>query len=220
MDNVSIVVHRRDVTGSRAAGRLRKSGLIPGVLYGHGKDVVLLSVEPHVLREALTTSSGRHAVLDVTFAEGKGAHKAIVKDLQFSRVKNTVTHIDLREIRLDQTIETKVAVRFDGDSKGVKAGGVLEQTTREVTVRGLVTAIPDHLLLDVSELDVNGTLKVSDLQLPEEIEVLDDSEVVLCSVLLPRSAVVEEEAEEGEEAAEAASSEPEIVGKKDEASEG
>jgi large subunit ribosomal protein L25 len=220
MDNVSIVVHKRDVTGTRAANRLRKSGLIPGVLYGHGKDAVLIAVEPHVLRDALGTSAGTHAVLDVTFEGQKRGHKAIVKELELDRVKSTVIHVDLQEIRLDETIETTVSIRFEGDSKGVKAGGMLDESTREVAVKGVVTAIPEHLVLDISELDMNETLKVSDLQVPEGIEVLAEADEVLCSVLPPRK-VEAEEGVEGEEVVEGeAAAEPELVGKKDEEAEG
>jgi large subunit ribosomal protein L25 len=220
MDNVSIVVHKRDVTGTRAANRLRKSGLIPGVLYGHGKDAVLIAVEPHVLRDALGTSAGTHAVLDVTLEGQTRGHKAIVKELELDRVKSTVIHVDLQEIRLDETIETTVSIRFEGDSKGVKAGGMLDESTREVTVKGVVTAIPEHLVLDISELDMNETLKVSDLQVPEGIEVLAEADEVLCSVLPPRK-VEAEEGVEGEEAVEGeAATEPELVGKKDEEAEG
>jgi large subunit ribosomal protein L25 len=219
MDNVSIVVHKRDVTGTRAANRLRKSGLIPGVLYGHGKDAVLIAVEPHVLRDALGTSAGTHAVLDVTFEGQKRGHKAIVKELELDRVKSTVIHVDLQEIRLDETIETTVSIRFEGDSKGVKAGGMLDESTREVAVKGVVTAIPEHLVLDISELDMNETLKVSDLQVPEGIEVLAEADEVLCSVLPPRK-VEAEEGVEGEEVVEGeAAAEPELVGKKDEEAE-
>jgi len=219
MDNVSIVVHKRDVTGTRAAKRLRKSGLIPGVIYGHGKDAVLIAVEPRALRDALHTSAGMHAVLDVTFEGQKRGHKAIVKELELDRVKNNVIHVDLQEIRLDETIETTVSVRFEGEAKGVKAGGMLDESTREVTVKGVVTAIPEHLVLDISELDMNETLKVSDLQVPEGIEVLDDVDDVLCSVLPPRKVEVEEGVE-GEEAVEAeAAAEPELVGKKEEEAE-
>ena len=119
MDNVSIVVHKRDVTGTRAAKRLRRSGLIPGVIYGHGKDAILFAVEPHVLRDALGTSAGTHAVLDVTVEGQKTGHKAIVKEFELDPVKQTVTHVDLQEIRLDETIETTVAVSFEGEAKGV-----------------------------------------------------------------------------------------------------
>ena len=220
MDNVSIVVHKRDDTGTRASKRLRKSGLIPGVIYGHGKDAVLIAVEPHALRDALTTGAGTHAVLDVTFEGQKRGHKAIVKELTLDRVKSNVIHVDLQEIRLDETIETTVAIRFEGEAKGVKAGGMLDESTREVTVKGLVTAIPEHLVVDVSELDMNETLQVADLVVPEGIEIMADPDEVLCSVLPPRKVEVEEGVE-GEEAVEAvAAAEPEIVGKKEEEGEG
>jgi large subunit ribosomal protein L25 len=217
MDNVNIVVHKRDVTGSRASRRLRKQGLIPGVIYGHGKEAVLIAVDPHTLREALSTDAGTHAVLNVVFEGQKRGHKTIVKDMALDRVKSNVVHIDLQEIRLDETIETVVAVHFEGESKGVKAGGMLEEAIREVAVKGVVTAIPEHLVMDITELEVGSTLKVSDLQVPEGIEVLDDPEEVLCSVLAPRKAVEVEEGEE--EAVEAPSAEPELVGKKEEEAE-
>jgi large subunit ribosomal protein L25 len=159
-------------------------------------------------------------VLDVTFEGQKRGHKAIVKELELDRVKSTVIHVDLQEIRLDETIETTVSIRFEGDSKGVKAGGMLDESTREVAVKGVVTAIPEHLVLDISELDMNETLKVSDLQVPEGIEVLAEADEVLCSVLPPRK-VEAEEGVEGEEVVEGeAAAEPELVGKKDEEAEG
>ena len=219
MDNVSIVVHKRDVTGTRAAKRLRKSGLIPGVIYGHGNDAVLISVEPHALRDALGTSAGTHAVLDVTFEGQKRGHKAIVKEMELDPVRHNVTHIDLQEIRLDETIETTVAIDFVGEAKGVKAGGMLDESTREITIKGLVTAISEHITIDISELDMNETAKVSDLLIPEGIEVLNDLDEVLCSVLPPRKVEEEVVEEEAVEAGEAGEAEPEIVGKKEEEAE-
>ncbi len=214
MDTVSIVVQQRDAKGSRAARRLRRQGLIPGVLYGHGNDATVIAIDPHALRVALSTSAGMHAVLDVTFEGQKRPHKAIVKELELDHVKSIVTHVDLQEIRLDETIESTVTVHFEGEAKGVKNGGVLEESTREVTVRGLVTAIPEHLVLDISGLDVNDTGKVADIRVPEGIEILDDPEQVICSVLPPRKAEAEEgvEAEVTVEGA-AVAAEPEIVGK-------
>jgi large subunit ribosomal protein L25 len=159
-------------------------------------------------------------VLDVTFEGQKRGHKAIVKQLDLDRVKSNVVHVDLQEIRLDETIETSVAIHFVGEAKGVKAGGMLDEAVREVTVKGVVTAIPEHLVMDISELDMNETLKVADLQVPEGIEVLADPEDVLCSVLPPRK-VEAEEGVEGEEAAvaEGAAAEPELVGKKEDEAE-
>jgi large subunit ribosomal protein L25 len=215
MDKVSIVVQPRDVTGSRAARRLRKAGLIPGVLYGHGNEATMIAVDPHALRAALSTGAGTHAVLAVNVEGHKRAHHAVVKEMELDPVKSTVTHIDLQEIRLDETIETTVAVRFEGEAKGVKAGGMLDESTREVTIKCLVTAVPEHFVLDISEMDINDTAKVGDLVVPEGLEIVDDPEQVLCSVLPPRK--VEEEAEEGAaevaEGAAEAEPEPEIVGK-------
>jgi large subunit ribosomal protein L25 len=216
MDKVSIVVQKRDVTGTRNAKRLRKSGLIPGVFYGHGKAATVISVDPRALRTALSTSAGTHAVLEVNFEGQKASHHAIVKELELDRVKSTVLHFDLQEIRLDETIETTVALNFIGEAKGVKTGGMLDESTREVNVRGLVTAIPEHFELDISELDVNDTAKIADLVAPEGIEILDEPDQVICSVLPPRK--IEEEAEEGAEEAVAEgaeAAEPEIVGKTD-----
>ncbi len=224
MDNVRLPTHPRQETGTRAAKRLRKQGFIPGVLYGHGKPAVMFSVEPACLREAMSSEAGRHAVLEVALEGQKRTHHAIIKELKLDPVRHIVTHIDLQEIRLDEVIEAKVTVRFEGTSEGEKMGGMLDETTREVTVKGKVTEIPEHLFIDISALTIGDALYLKDLSVPEGIEVLDDLEQVLCSVLMPRK-VVEPEAGEEEEAAaileaeEAA--EPEIIGKghKDEAEE-
>ena len=212
MEKVSLVVQPRDLTGSRNARRLRKSGLIPGVLYGHGKEATAFAVDPHALRPVLV-GGGTHAVLSVTVEGHSKAHNAIIKELELDRVKSTVTHIDLQEIRLDETIETTVAVSFEGEAIGLKSGGMLDESTREVTIKGLVTAIPERLVLDISAMDINDTAKVGDLVVPEGIEVMNDPEEVLCSLLPPRK--VEEELEEGAEGAEGAvaGAEPEVVGK-------
>jgi len=212
MEKVSLVVQPRDLTGSRNARRLRKSGLIPGVLYGHGKEATAFAVDPHALRPVLG-HGGTHAVLSVTVEGHSKAHNAIIKELELDRVKSTVTHIDLQEIRLDETIETTVAVSFEGEAIGLKSGGMLDESTREVTIKGLVTAIPERLVLDISAMDINDTAKVGDLVVPEGIEVLNDPDEVLCSLLPPRK--VEEELEEGAEAVEIGEGgvEPEIVGK-------
>ena len=212
MEKVTLVVQPRDLIGSRNARRLRKSGLIPGVLYGHGKEATAFAVDPHALRPVLV-GGGTHAVLSVTVEGHSKTHNAIIKELELDRVKSTVTHIDLQEIRLDETIETTVAVSFEGEAIGLKSGGMLDESTREVTIKGLVTAIPERLVLDISAMDINDTAKVGDLVVPEGIEVMNDPEEVLCSLLPPRK--VEEELEEGAEAIEGAvaGAEPEIVGK-------
>lgn len=216
MEKVKLVVKHREASGTRAARRLRRQGLIPGVLYGHGRSAVALAVEPASLREALATEAGTHAVLEVVFEDQKKVHRAIVKDLQLDKVRHVVTHVDLQEVRLDEVVETRVAVRFEGVSRGVKMGGILDEVLREVTVKGLVTEIPESLPVDITELGVGDALHVSDITAPEGLEILDDPELVLCSVLAPRAVVIEEVAEEEAEAAPEAAAEPEVIGKQKE----
>ncbi len=212
MEKVKLVVQHRDSHGTRASRRLRREGLIPGVLYGHGNPAQTLAVEPAALRAALSTESGRHAVLEITFEGQKKVYRAIVKELTLDKVKHNVVHLDLEEVRLDQVVESLVAVRFEGTSAGVKMGGVLDETTREVTIKGLVTDIPEHLKVDITALELGDSLHISDLPVPDGLEVLDDPEAVLCSVLAPRKLEAEEE-EALEAAEEAAAAEPEVVGR-------
>ncbi len=218
MERVKLVVKHRDETGTRASRRLRRQGLIPAVLYGHGNPAQSLAIEPHALREALSTEAGTHAVLEIMFEGQKKTHRAIVKELEFDKVKHHVIHLDLEEVRLDQVVESQVAVHFEGTSAGVKMGGMLDETTREVTIKGLVTDIPEHLTVDISALELGDSLHVSDLAVPDGLEVLDDPESVLCSILAPRKLEPEEE-EALEAAEEAAAAEPEVVGRHKEESE-
>jgi large subunit ribosomal protein L25 len=216
MDNVRLPARPRHETGSRAANRLRKQGLIPGVLYGHGKPAVMLAVEPAHLREAMSTEAGSHAVLEVTLEGQKRTHRAIIKELELDPVRHVVTHIDLQEIRLDEVIEAKVAVRYEGPSAGEKAGGILDEATREVAVKGKVTEIPEHVSIDITAMEVGDALYVKDMAVPEGLELLDDPELVLCSVLMPRKvteAVPGEEEEVAEEVEAEEAAEPEVIGR-------
>ena len=129
-----------------------------------------------------------HAVLDVTVDGHKRAHKAIVKDMQLDPVKPTVTHIDLQEIRLDEPIETTVAVRFEGEAAGVKVGGMLESPCARSPSRAWSPTSPSTSCIDISDLGMGDAAKVGDLQVPEGVEILADPEEVLCSVLAPRKA--------------------------------
>lgn len=201
---------QRDALGSRDSRRLRKQGLIPGVLYGRGKKPHAFVVPERVLRGALGGPHGLHAILDVVVDDQKTAHASVVKDYQQDPIRGYVTHIDLHEVRLDQPISAQVVVELVGESPGVKVGGVLTQVVREVTVEALPLEMPDRLSLDLSATEIGSALRVSDLLVPAEVSVLDDPESVLVTVSAPRLAAELEaaEAEAEAEAAEAAEGEP------------
>jgi large subunit ribosomal protein L25 len=209
MERVKLVVKERSETGSRAAGRLRKQGLIPGVLYGAGKPGMAVAIEAHALREAMSTDAGRHAVLDVVLEGRKRGHVAVIHELQLDSVKHVITHVDLREIHLNESIETKVGIHLDGTAVGVKAGGVLDIVTHEVAVRGLPGDIPEHLAVDIEDVGVGQVVRVKDLSVPDGLTVLDDPEQTLFHIAPPRGAEAEAEAE----LVPAAAAEPGLVGK-------
>jgi len=193
MERVELVVKPRTTTGTRAARRLRKEGLVPGVLYGSGKAASPIAIDVHALRAALTTEAGRHAIIDVTVEGKKRTHKAILKEYQLDPVRHMVRHVDLQEVRLDEPIESTVAIVMEGVPAGVKMGGILDIVTHEVTVRGLPGAIPEHLVLNVEGLDIGDAAHVGDVTTPEGITIVDDVSEIVCTVLPPRVAGAGEE---------------------------
>lgn len=200
-ERVKLVVSERSKLGSAESRRLRKQGLIPGVLYGRATPVTFV-VGERELRAALTTSAGGHAVLDVS-VEGGSAHSAILKEFQRDKVRGTITHVDFLEVRLDQPIQTTVAVTLVGDSVGVREGGVLNQVTTEINVEALPLEVPQHIEADVSEVGVNESLRLSQVPVPSGVTFLDDpEETVIASVALVREEVPEEAEEAAEEAEE------------------
>ena len=206
-ERVKLAVSGRTQLGSAESRRLRRQGLIPGVLYGRS-DPVAISIGERELRAALGTSAGSHAVLDVQ-VDGGSAHSAILKDFQRDKVRGTILHVDLQEVRLDQPIQAAVAVTLTGDAVGVREGGVLTQITNEVNVEALPLEIPQHLEADVSGLGIGDTLRLAQVEVPENVKLLDDpEETVIASVQLVREEPVEE-VEEGEEAEEGAEPEGE-----------
>jgi large subunit ribosomal protein L25 len=200
-ERVKLEVRERTKHGSRESRRLRREGLIPGVLYGRGGNHAI-AIPDRELRRALGGPGGLHAILDVVVEGDGGTHPAILKEFQRDPVRDTVMHVDLHEVRLDRPIQTAVSVVLTGESAGVKEGGVLQQVTREVNVEALPMKIPEHLELDVSALGIGESLRVSDLSPIEDVTYLDDpDETVLATVSAPTvvEEPEEEELEEGEE---------------------
>jgi large subunit ribosomal protein L25 len=234
-ERTKLIVAQRESLGSAEVRRMRRQGLIPGVLYGNGEPVAITITERE-LRRALTGGGGLHAILDVEI-DGKGETRAsILKEYQVDPVRGGVTHVDLHEVRLDKAISASVSVQLLGgeDAPGVREGGVLSQPLREVTVEALPLEVPEHLDLDVSGMDIGATLRISDLAVPEGVTFLDDPEMVVATITAPTKVVepepteeelaaleAEAEAAEGEEGAEGeeapAESEAEASGDEDKA---
>jgi large subunit ribosomal protein L25 len=204
-ERIKLVVQERPQLGSAATRRLRKQGLIPGVIYGHGQEPRAFAVEERELRRALTGAAGLHAILDVKLEGEEKARASVLKEYQRDRVRDTVVHIDLLEVSLDETIQSQVAIELTGESVGVKQGGVLSHALYMVALEAKPLEIPQHVEVDVSALDLGDSLRVADLPVIEGVTYLEDPETVVASVTAPTEEVpTEAELEaEAEAAAEA-----------------
>jgi large subunit ribosomal protein L25 len=200
-ERVRLEVKEREDCGSRPANRLRRQGFVPGVLYGSGKPRPFY-VEERELRQALGGEHGMHAILDVVLDGQQKTHHAVLKDYQLDPVRSALLHVDLHEVRLDRPIQAQVTVELVGDPQGVSMGGLLSQIIRELAVEALPMSIPDRLELDVTRLEIGDQVKVSDIVVPQEVEVLDDADAIVATVTLPRRMELPEEEEPAEEAAE------------------
>ncbi|MGH3134146.1 MAG: 50S ribosomal protein L25 [Gaiellaceae bacterium] len=194
-DRIKLQVRERDERGSRVTRRLRADGLVPGVLYGNGESRAI-AVPERELRAAMTGASGLHAILDVVLEGQKTVHPSILADYQQDPVRGTISHIDLREVRLDQAIQASVVVHLVGEAEGAKAGGVVSLVSRELQVEALPMAIPEHIDVDVSAMDIGDVLRLEDISAPEGVTFLDDPhETVIVSVTMSRAFAELEEAE-------------------------
>src|SRR3954470_9208006 len=168
-ERIKLEVQGRDPRGAREARRLRREGMIPGVLYGSGKEPHAICVPERELRRVLTGGHGLHAILDVVLAGQKTTHSSVLKDYQVDPIRGKIEPFDLQEVRLAQPIQTSVVVELVGESVGTKAGGVLSQVSREIRVEALPMEIPDRIELDVSAMEIGDSLRLSDLKTQEGV---------------------------------------------------
>jgi large subunit ribosomal protein L25 len=206
-----LTVSQREVFGSRATRRLRREGLVPGVVYGHGGEARPFQIPARELRTILGTGQN---LFDLEL-DGSKAVPVVIKEQQHHPVRGDVLHLDCLEVRLDEEIQAEVPIELEGadQAPGVREGGVLEHVTREVTVEALPTEIPERLVADVSEMEINDTLQLSSVPVPDGVKLVaeDLEEVTIATLSPPR---VEEEPEpEVEE-------ETELVGEEGEVPEG
>jgi len=213
-ERTKLTVKTRERLGSPETRRLRKQGIVPGVLYGFG-DPIAFAVEERELRRALTGAAGLHSILDVEIDGTGTSHASILKDYQVDKVRGGVTHIDLHEVRLDQPITATVSVHLIGgdDAPGVREGGVLSQPLREIQVSALPLEVPEHIDLDVSHMATGDTLRIGDVEIGDSVTLLDDPETVVATVTAPMREEEAEvaEGEEGEAAAEGGTAEGEVA---------
>ena len=220
-DSTKLSLTARDPEGSRATRRLRRSGNVPGVIYGGDGGPSHFAVDARILRNTLAHSG---AILDIDIDGGTTA-PVLVKDVQRHPVRGEIMHVDFLRVNMNETIHTTVVLELLGadDAPGVFEGGVLSQETRELNIEALPGDIPDTITHDVSKMQINDTLTLSAVTVPAGITLLDDlEETVIATITPPTLEPVEDEietetalvGEDGEpaEGAEGESSEPAAEG--------
>jgi large subunit ribosomal protein L25 len=192
----TLKVAPRAAFGSRNSRRMRREGLVPGVVYSGGSEATAFQVSERDVRGVIAEGA---ALFDLSIDGGK-ARPVVVKEQQLHPVRGTLRHIDLQEVRLDEAIQADVTIELEGvdAAPGVKASGVLEHVTREITVEALPTDIPDKIVVDVSAMEINDTLQLSTIEPPKGVTfIVEEGEEITIATLAPPR--VEEAAPEVEQ---------------------
>jgi large subunit ribosomal protein L25 len=191
--------------GKEAAKKMRHAGRIPAVLYGHGFDSILLSLDERSFKSLLRHEKGLHGLLQIKVEGDAGeVHTVVVKELQRDPIKDHILHVDFQKIRGDEELHAEVSLQFSGEPVGVKAGGIMQHYLYEVTVACMPKDLPELIEVDVSGLNLKENLRISDLPAMEGIRYVNNPEEIVAAVALKRvreeAKVVEELLAEGEAA--------------------
>lgn len=220
MAEIVVSAKTRADRGKNAAKRLRREGLVPGVVYGGKGENVAVAVDPKALQRVLRSEAGRNSILKLDIANA-GSTNAILKSWQVDPIKEKFLHADFFRIAMDVAIRVTVPIHVTGEARGVKVdAGILELILREIEVECLPGDIPERIDVDVTDLGINGALRISDVAAPAKVKILEDADQVVVHVVSVKEEVAAAPGAaapvEGEAAA--APSEPEVLkkGKKEE----
>jgi large subunit ribosomal protein L25 len=217
-----LAVTVREKSGKGAARQLRRSGKVPGVLYGQG-ECLLLTIEPEPLTKILKSQAGSTALITLTVngAKTKPKRTALLRDFQVDPVEGHILHADLFEISMDKPIRVKVPVHvIGGTPAGVKEGGILHYNTRELYVECLPGALPDHIEVDASPLTIGQGIHLKEIAKIEGVRYLDDLDQMVVSVAVPMSDAKLEALLTSQAAGPEGAKEPEVVARGKAAAEG
>jgi len=197
----------REGSGKAEARRLRRTGRVPAIIYGEIENPTSVSIDAHELNMYLRE---KHALINLTL-DGNN-HRVIVRDIQHHPVKGQITHVDFLEVKKGNKISMSIPITFEGESVGVREGGILDKIKQELTISVLPKDIPDEIVVNIENLEIGDTIRVENIE-AGSFEISDDLNDVLCRVAHPKAEVVVEP-EEGEEEEEEMA-EPEVITARD-----
>ena len=198
-------VEERTKSGTNAAKQVRKKGLVPAVMYGHGEETAVLSVPGEALYKAI-----RHGVRIFDVKHKGGVQKTLLRDIQWDPLGHDILHADFYRVRADEKITLDVKVELKGTAPGVTtAGGVLVQQVHSLSVECLIINIPESIRVNIGELQLDQAIHVRDLTLPEGVTVKNDPEAIIVQI----SQKVEEVVAPTVAAPTTEAAEPEVIGR-------
>ncbi len=214
---VTLKAERREGKGKGVARKLRQRGRLPAVLYGAGADPISISLNAHDTLHLFSTISIENTIVNLEVEGEKGPVPTLIREVQAHSYRPDLVHVDFLRVQTGVAVELDIPVHLIGTPKGVRdSGGVLEQSIHELPVSCIPSAIPESFDVDVSGLDVGESIHLSELEMPEGVELMMDGERTICSVQAPSVSTTDTEDDEEEEGEEA---QPERVGETDEAEE-
>lgn len=209
---VSFSATARDITGKGAARSLRSRGQVPAVIYGHDIKPQPLSLNARDLDKLLSHIQAESTVIEVT-VDGHTS-KTLIREIQRHPIKRQILHVDFQALVAGEKVTVSIPIVLIGIPEGVRLeGAVLDQTLRELEIEVDPSNIPDHVELDVNNMVIGDSLHVSDIKLPEGVEVQNDPETSVAVVAAPRAVIEETPVVEAVEGAPEAAAEPEVIGK-------
>lgn len=214
MEKIALTGQVREKAGKGVARGLRRNEMVPAVLYSHGKSMPIAMGNKDVTK-VLNAEGGEHALINLKLEGASGGEKlALIKDYQIDPRSGKLIHVDLMEVAMNEKVKIPVAVHITGNSLGVKEGGIFQYGLRQLDIECLPAQIPDSINVDITNLKVNESLHVRDIQMPEGVRVLTDGAATVATIQPPIS--VEKLESMLATAPAAAAGEPEVVGKKKE----
>lgn len=215
MEQIDLKAQVRKTTGKGPARTLRREGRIPAVLYGPKTDSMMLSIDFKEFEQIVKKVNVGSVLLNLQIQNGETLTRpAMIKELQTNPVSGAFIHVDFYEIDMLRKINVSVPVVTRGKSVGVEEGGMLQIVRREIELFCLPTAIPESIVVDISDLAIGDAIHVREIALPDDVELPEETDFTVITVVAPKieeEVVEEEELEEGEEAAEAEGAEGEAA---------
>jgi large subunit ribosomal protein L25 len=210
MATATLSAKLRSTVGKGAARKLRTAGSVPAVVYGHGREPQALSIDTYTLERLLEKMSYKTTVIELDL--GGSSAKTLIREIQRHPFRKQILHVDFQELVAGEKVTVKVPLVFVGTPEGVRVGGgILDEVMRELEISVDPSSIPNHIDLDVNDLTIGHSLHVSDIKVPEGVEVLDEQNATVCVVSIPKAVVEAVPVEAGIEGA--APAEPELIRK-------